>query len=1622
MDMPAQADNISLSPVFHRIDQEMSSKKARAAKLFARQFFASTAKADLKKISDEEMYRQFAEAWNFIGDRKTRTPKIQFIQQKPEHSSKRKISTSIYILLDDMPFIVDSVRQGLNRAGVTIKRVNNAVIYAKRKPAKSASGSAQVMLGALQDLALGKQANFQAEAICCINCLALDESECEALNSEIENILQHVNVAVTDYPAMVQQALAIRDSLQSKATNIPVSEKELSESLELISWLVDNHFTFLGYEEYRIKKSRQERYVELQKNSLLGVSKFKTGIKARVKFSSMPPGAGDLILKKKVCGFAKSNIRSKVHRPVYQDYVLLKEFDKNGNVVIEHRFIGLYTSSVYYRPALEIPLVRAKVTRVLDHSGFAPNGHSIKDLLQVINVFPRDELFQISHKQLASTAIEITKIQETRTSKLFIRRDSYGKFFSCLVYVPRDIFNTNIRLSIQDFLKDKLQGEEIDFNTYMSDSILVRIHFVVRVPQIHLVNYKVSKMEKELIALIKPWEDDFLDELQSKYSEQQAVDYAKWYASCFSSAYKESYSAATAATDIGYIEQVVATGDLALKLSTCHSDVGAELSFKIFSCKEQLFLSRVDPILENLGVNIISEKTFRLQPDTEEPVWLHEFSLYRKFDTSALDQELLKKFEDAFRAVWDQRVNNDTFNALVIAADVSWRDAALLRAYAAYLKQIQFGYGIRFIAETLSRHKQISRLLIDYFYASFDPALSRKAAKKADAIRTRILEAIDAVVNLSEDSVLRGFLNLLDGTLRTNFFQKDAAGNNKDYFSFKFNPQAIDGVPLPKPKFEIFVFARQMEGVHLRGGKVARGGLRWSDRTEDYRTEVLGLVKAQQVKNSVIVPVGAKGGFVIKDNTTGMQRDELMALGVRCYQTFISGLLDITDNLLGEKVKPPTDVVRRDDDDPYLVVAADKGTATFSDIANKIAADYEFWLGDAFASGGSNGYDHKQMGITAKGAWVSVQRHFRELGVNVQEQDFTVVGIGDMSGDVFGNGMLLSPHICLVAAFNHMHIFIDPNPDSAASFKERERLFKQPRSSWADYNAKLISQGGGVFERSAKSIKITPEMRKRFAIDSEALAPNQLIKHLLRSEIDLLWNGGIGTYVKAAHESNADVGDKTNDALRVNAGELRCKVIGEGGNLGMTQMARIEYGKRGGISLTDFIDNSAGVDCSDHEVNIKIVLNKLMANNSLTLAARNKLLGAMTGEVASLVLDNNYNQVQAIGIANSQMERRSKEYAELINYLENHAGLNRQLENLPDRDQLEERYAKGEYLTRPETAVVTSYMKMHLKAKLVSADYLDDEYLQRFLFSAFPQRLSKKYRDEILAHPLRKEIIATQLANSVVNLVGPSFVYRMADSTGSTVSEVVKIAVLVTEIFEIKTYWEDIEALDFSIAASVQVDMMSRLIRLIRRATRWMLRNRRKDLPFAEEIDFFASRIKDTRRMLPQILPPDFAAMFTEKMAYLDNAKVPVKLAEHVVACEFLFPAISFIEISASCKKKLSTVVETYYAIGEELQLNWLGKMINALGVNSYWQALARESFLDDLSRQQQALTCNVVNKPDSGSNAQDNVTSWARKHTSAIARTREMLQQLQGETQPDYAMFSVVLREFQSLSFATGD
>ncbi|MDX1299138.1 MAG: NAD-glutamate dehydrogenase, partial [Pseudomonas sp.] len=1102
--------------------------------------------------------------------------------------------------------------------------------------------------------------------------------------------------------------------------------------------------------------------------------------------------------------------------------------------------------------------------------------------------------------------------------------------------------------------------------------------------------------------------------------EAQGTEVLSEYPDGFPAGYRERFAPHSAVVDMQHLLSLNAERQLVMSFYQPLAQGEQQLHCKLYHADTPLPLSDVLPILENLGLRVLGEFPYKLRRADGREFWIHDFAFTYAEGLDVDIQQLNDTLQDAFVNIVGCAAENDGFNRLVLMAAMPWRDVALLRAYARYLKQIRLGFDLSYIAGTLVNHSNIAKELVRLFKTRF--YLARKLTAddledKQQKLEQAILAALDNVAVLNEDRILRRYLDLIKATLRTNFYQADAAGQNKAYFSFKLNPRAIPDIPRPTPKFEIFVYSPRVEGVHLRFGDVARGGLRWSDREEDFRTEVLGLVKAQQVKNAVIVPMGAKGGFVPRRLPLGGSRDDVLAEGIACYRIFISGLLDITDNLKEGVVVPPQNVVRHDGDDPYLVVAADKGTATFSDIANGIAADYGFWLDDAFASGGSAGYDHKGMGITAKGAWVSVQRHFRERGIDVQKDNVTVIGIGDMAGDVFGNGLLLSESLQLVAAFNHMHIFIDPNPDAAKSFVERQRLFDLPRSSWTDYDAKLISAGGGIFLRSAKSIPISAQMKERFDISADKLAPNELLNALLKAPVDLLWNGGIGTYVKSSKESHADVGDKANDLLRVDGRELRAKVVGEGGNLGMTQLGRVEYGLNGGKSNTDFIDNAGGVDCSDHEVNIKILLGEIVAAGDMTGKQRNKLMVEMTDAVSGLVLGNNYKQTQALSLAERRARERAGEYKRLMSALETAGKLDRALEFLPTDDELNERAAKGQGLTRPELSVLISYSKIDLKESLLKSLVPDDEYLAREMETAFPPLLAEKFGEPMRRHRLKREIVSTQIANDLVNHMGITFVQRLKESTGMSAANVAGAYVIVRDLFRLPHWWQQIEALDSKVSAELQLQLMDELIRLGRRATRWFLRNRRNDLDAARDVAHFAPRIEALVGCLDELLEGPAREQWLARFQGYVEAGVPEELARVVAGTSHLYTLLPIIEASDVTGQEPARVAAAYFSIGGSLELSWYLQQISSLPVENNWQALAREAFRDDLDWQQRAITVSVLQMAEGPADIEERVGVWLDQHHRLVDRWKVMLGELRAATNTDYAMYAVANRELMDLA-----
>lgn len=1580
--------------------------------LFADQFFGIISLDELTQRRLSDLAGCTLSAWRLMQRFEPAQPQVRVYNPDYERHGWQSTHSVVEVLHQDLPFLVDSVRTELNRRGYSIHTLQTAVLSVRRGPG-----------GELLEV---MPKNTQGEGIAQESLMYLEINRCATaaglagLATALLEVLGEVRATVADFEPMkarVHDMLALVDN-----SAWPVEGAEKAEVKIFLEWLVDNNFTFLGYEEFEVREDAQGAHLVYDEQSFLGLPRLlRAGLSAedlRIEDFAVKYLREPLLLS-----FAKAAQPSRVHRPAYPDYVSIRQIDAEGRVIKECRFMGLYTSAVYATTVQQIPYVRSKVAEIERRSGFDMRAHLGKELAQVVEVLPRDDLFQTPVDELFNTVMSIVQIQERAKIRVFLRKDPYGRFYYCLAYVPRDVYSTEVRQKIQQVLMDRLKASDCEFWTFFSESVLARVQLILRVDPANRQDIDPQQLEREVVQACRSWQDDYHALTIENFGEAQGTNLLAEFPKGFPAGYRERFAAHSAVVDMQHLQALSDARPLVMSFYQPLAQGGErQLHCKLYHADVPLALSDVLPILENLGLRVLGEFPYRLRNRNGREFWIHDFA-FTYAEGLKLDlQQLNDTLQDAFVHIVNGEAENDAFNRLVLTAGLPWRDVALLRAYARYLKQIRLGFDLGYIAAALNNHTDIARELTRLFKTRF--YLARKLTgddldDKQQRLEQAILTALDDVQVLNEDRILRRYLDLIKATQRTNFYQPDANGQPKRYFSFKFNPALIPELPRPVPKFEIFVYSPRVEGVHLRFGNVARGGLRWSDREEDYRTEVLGLVKAQQVKNSVIVPLGAKGGFIPRRLPQGGSRDEVQNEAIACYRIFISGLLDITDNLKEGEVVPPANVVRHDSDDPYLVVAADKGTATFSDIANGIAISYGFWLGDAFASGGSAGYDHKGMGITARGAWVGVQRHFRERGIDVQKDNISVIGIGDMAGDVFGNGLLMSDKLQLVAAFNHLHIFIDPNPDAATSFAERQRLFNLPRSAWSDYDASLISAGGGIFQRSAKSIAISPEMKARFDIKADRLTPTELLHALLKAPVDLLWNGGIGTYVKSSEESHADVGDKANDALRVNGDELRCKVVGEGGNLGMTQLGRVEFGLNGGATNTDFIDNAGGVDCSDHEVNIKILLNEAVAAGDLTEKQRNELLGSMTDEVAHLVLGNNYKQTQALSIAARRANDRLAEYKRLITDLESRGKLDRAIEFLPNEEQLAERAAAGQGLTRAELCVLISYSKIDLKETLLNSRVPDDDYLTRDMETAFPPSLVAKYGPAMRRHRLKREIVSTQIANDLVNHMGITFVQRLKESTGMSAADVAGAYVVVRDIFHLPHWFRQIEALDYQVPADIQLSLMEELMRLGRRATRWFLRNRRSDQDAGRDVAHFGPHITALGLKLNELLQgPTQRQWETRYQAYVE-AGVPELLARMVAGTTYLYNLLPIIEASDLTGQSAASVAKAFFASGSALDLNWYLQQISSLPVQSNWQALAREAFRDDLDLQQRAITISVLQLQDAPEDVDARVSLWLEQHRVHVERWRAILEDLRAATGSDYAMYAVANRELADLALS---
>lgn len=1545
----------------------------------------------------------------------------------------------VEVVTDDMPFLVDSVTNELSRHGRGIHVVIHPQVVVRR----DVTGKLIEILGPDCD-AHGPRTERPHDSLVesWIHVeidRETDKADLKQITADLQRVLSDVRESVEDWEKMRDAALRIAEDLPKEPTAPDLREYELEEARELLRWLADDHFTFLGYREYNLVDGDSLAAVP---GTGLGIlrsdphhSGKDDGHPVSPSFNRLPADARAKAREHRLLVLTKANSRSTVHRPSYLDYVGVKKFDADGNVVGERRFLGLFSSAAYTESVRRVPVIRRKVVEVLEGAGFAPSSHDGRDLLQILETYPRDELFQTPVDQLQAIATSVLYLQERRRLRLYLRQDEYGRYYSALVYLPRDRYTTGVRLRLIAILQEELDGISVDFTAWNTESILSRIHFVVRVPQgtelPKLTDADVERIEARLVEAARSWADGFGEALTAELGEERAAELLRKYGTSFPEGYKADHSPRAAVADLCHLERLSASDrEFALSL---YEPVGAgpgERRFKIYKAGEQVSLSAVLPVLQRLGVEVTDERPYELRCSDRTNAWIYDFGLRMPAsgngDSTAgyLGDDARERFQEAFAAVWQGDAENDNFNTLVLSAGLTWRQAVVLRAYAKYLRQAGATFSQDYMEDTLRNNVHTTRLLISLFEARMSPGRQSAGSELVDAMLEELDGALDQVASLDEDRILRSFLTLIKATLRTNFFQLNNVGEQHAYVSMKFDPQAIPDLPAPRPAFEIWVYSPRVEGVHLRFGKVARGGLRWSDRREDFRTEILGLVKAQMVKNTVIVPVGAKGGFVAKNlPDPSVDRDAWLAEGIASYKIFISALLDITDNMVGGEVVHPKAVVRHDEDDTYLVVAADKGTATFSDIANGVAEAYGFWLGDAFASGGSAGYDHKGMGITARGAWESVKRHFRELGHDTQTQDFTVVGVGDMSGDVFGNGMLLSEHIRLVAAFDHRHIFIDPEPDAATSYAERRRLFELPRSSWADYDTSLLSAGGGIHPRSAKAIPVNAHVREALGIEAGVtkMTPADLMKAILQSPVDLLWNGGIGTYVKATAETHADVGDKANDAIRVNGADVRAQVIGEGGNLGLTQLGRIEFarsgaGGEGGKINTDAIDNSAGVDTSDHEVNIKILLNAVVADGDLTVKQRNKFLAAMTDEVGRLVLRNNY--AQNVALANGAAQAPSLLHAQqrFMRRLGRDGLLDRGLEFLPNDRQIRELLNNGKGLTQPELAVLFAYTKITVADELIHTELPDDPYLDRLLHAYFPGALLAKFPEQVDGHALRREIITTVLVNDTVNSGGSTFLHRLREETGASLEEIVRAQLAAREIFGLAGVWDAVEALDNEVAADVQTRVRLHSRRLVERGTRWLLNNRPQPLQITETIEFFAERVEQVWSDLAKLVRGADLEWYEAVMAELIGEGVPEELAAKVAGFSSAFPTLDIVAISDRTGVEPLAVAEVYYDLADRLDITKLMDRIIELPRADRWQSMARASIREDLFSAHAALTADVLAVGNGTSSPEERFKAWEDKNAAIIGRARTTLEEIQGSDDFDLANLSVAMRTMRSL------
>jgi glutamate dehydrogenase len=1552
-----------------------------SAKLFAAQAAADAAPDELPELTTTELAQNLADFWRFGERRRGRGPTIRI---EPVLGGKNGGLDRLEIVQDDAPFLVDSIMGEIAEQGLSVRALFHPIVEVQRDRAglRAATGTTR------------RESMIQV----ILDPIGADREA--ALLRGVNETLKDVRAAVDDFPAMLELMGKTLAELQLHGT------RASSEDIAFLSWLQAEEFVFLGARVYEYPRLKNGDYAAeeplYQAKDGLGVLRDpdRTVLRRANEPAILLGKVKDRLLTDPALTVAKSNVRSRVHRRGYMDYVGVKRYGADDRPIGEVRFVGLFTAEAYDQPASAVPLIREKVAHVLERADMAPGSHNEKRLKTIVENHPRDELFQMTEDDLLGLALGILHLYDRPRVRLFERKDPFDRFASLLLFLPRDQYDSDLAARAGRILANAYRGRVSASYPSFSDAPLARVHYIIGFTPGEHDQPDLKGLEAAITEAARTWEDRFEAAVraESRTPEDLAQVLVR-YREAFPAGYRDRFTPAEALADMAVIDGMAPGQQVAVRAYRLPSDSKLQFRFKLYRLGSPAPLADVLPILDNMGLKALAEAGFPVCRPRQPAVWVHDFEIEDPNGAALVFADLKAAFEDAVVAVWTGRTENDGFNRLVLALSLPWRDAALIRALARHRQQSGLDPSQRVQEEALAAHPAVARLILDLFRTKFDPATRASLdtrRQQADAIMAQIVDALQEVESLDEDRVLRRLALLVQAAQRTNFYQPGPDGEPKPYISFKVASGELADLPAPKPYREIFVWGVNVEGVHLRFGPVARGGLRWSDRRDDFRTEVLGLVKAQQVKNAVIVPVGSKGGFYPKQLPKGGTRAEVQAEGINAYKTFLQGLLDITDNLAPDgKVIPPKDVIAFDGDDPYLVVAADKGTATFSDIANAMAESYDYWLGDAFASGGSAGYDHKAMGITARGAWEAVKRHFRELGKDIQTEPFTVVGCGDMSGDVFGNGMLLSQQTRLLAAFDHRHIFLDPDPDIAKSWAERARMFALPTSSWDDYDKKLISKGGGIYPRTLKSVPLSAPVKAMLGVTADAMAPADLINAILKADAELLYLGGIGTYVKAEQEANADVGDKANDAVRINGRQLRVRVVGEGANLGLTQAGRIEYAQAGGRIDTDAIDNSAGVDTSDHEVNIKILTGMLERTGELTRKKRDILLQSMTDDVARHVLAHNYDQTLALSLMEMDAAGEMAPYAQFMTELVNQGRLDLNVEGLPDSAGVAERMQAGKGLTRPELAVLLAYGKLELKREIVASHAPDDPFFERLLEAYFPKPMHK-WAEPMRRHRLRRDIIATVVANDIINRCGPSFPARLMPAAGADAQAFTAAYEAAKAVLGVPALWDSVAALDGKTPAAGQMALFRRIAAALRGATFWLARRAARDrLGVDALVTAYGPSFQSLLKLMPGILSPIEQASVQTRVRQLTEAGAPADKARAVAVLQPMTIAGDLVDLAEASSWPLANVARLYHAVGESFGFDRVRQAAGAYSVGDTFERMALRRLIEDLLTQQAELTRTVMafaggsQASDDASHARDTASAWTalRRDKAEVAR-----------------------------------